>query len=200
MYVDASPFQHAQQHSSSLLCTVCNNAWNRDSLDEILFLIFEISAYIPCHPPPHLLPIRSCTIAFHASSVIAIFFTVIAFAYYHQVLDPTSAANVSRAPANFASGAPGPYPYPDHYNRPYDTEAGAYNSNPYAPYPSYEQPQPQYAPPPGPPPSHTEMGYGVGMGAKERSVKEDNESDMTKFEDPFADFDGPSKPKTPPVH
>ena len=38
------------------------------------------------------------------------------------------------------------------------------------------------------------------MGAKERSVKGDNESDMTKFEDPFADFDGPSKPKTPPVH
>ena len=125
---------------------------------------------------------------------------MIAWAYYHQVLDPTSAANVSRAPANFAPGAPGPYPYPDHYNRPYDTEAGAYNNAPYAPYPSYDQPQPQYAPPPGPPPSHTEMGYGVGMGAKERGVKGDNESDMTKFEDPFADFDGPSKPKTPPVH
>ena len=178
------------------MCAVCNNAWNRDSLDEILFLIFEIRTSGPFSPS--YVSTRSRCSRMHA--VVAIFFTMIAWAYYHQVLDPTSAANVSRAPTNFASGAPGPYSYPDHYNRPYDTEAGAYNNAPYAPYPSYDQPQPQYAPPPGPPPSHTEMGYGVGMGAKERSVKGDNESDMTKFEDPFADFDGPSKPKTPPVH
>ncbi|TBU44113.1 hypothetical protein BD309DRAFT_1028735 [Dichomitus squalens] len=146
--------------------TFCNNAWNRDSLDEILSLIFEI--------------------------IFSIFFIVIAWAYYHQVLDPTSAANVSRAPANFAAGGPGPYPYPDHYNRPYDTEAGAYNPPSYAPY----QPQPQYAPPPGPPPTHAEMGYGVGTGAKDGDLKGDNESEMTKFDDPFADFDGPSKPKS----
>ena len=108
---------------------------------------------------------------------------MIAFAYYHQVLDPTSAANVQRTPA-VPLGT-----NPDHYNRPYDAE---YAAPQYAPYPA-PQYAPQYAPPPGPPPS--DMGYGVGMAAKSRDVKDDNESDVTKFEDPFADFDGPSKPK-----
>ncbi|PIL29139.1 hypothetical protein GSI_09188 [Ganoderma sinense ZZ0214-1] len=163
--------------------TFCNNAWNRDSLDEILFLIFEI--------------------------LFAIFFTVIAWAYYHQVLDPTSAANVSRTPANPFRGGPAGQ-YPDHYNRPYDAE-GAYAASP------WQQQNvgalPQYAPPPGPPPSHSDMGYGVGMGhdnkdkdgnamkgERDVDVKGDNESDVTKFDDPFADFDGPSKSKTPPPH
>ncbi|KAM5536781.1 hypothetical protein V8D89_009499 [Ganoderma adspersum] len=171
--------------------TFCNNAWNRDSLDEILFLIFEILA--------------------------AIFFTMIAFAYYHQVLDPTSAANVSRTPANPFRGRPADGQYPDHYNPPYDAEAGAYNAAP------WQQQNvgtvPQYAPPPGPPPGHMEggMGYGVGMdmghedkdwkssnagakGERDLGVKGDNESDVTRFDDPFADFDGPSKSKTPPPH
>ena len=87
---------------------------------------------------------------------------MIAFAYYQQVQDPTSAANVSRAPAPAGDG------YPDHYNRPYDADPYA---TPYAPYdpaaaagaaPSY---QPTYAPPPGPPPAASDHGYGVGMGA-----------------------------------
>ncbi|KAI0752870.1 hypothetical protein C8Q80DRAFT_481172 [Daedaleopsis nitida] len=102
----------------------CKNAWNRDSLNEIVFLIFEI--------------------------VFAIFFTVIAFAYYHQVRDPTSVVNVQRTPV------------------------------------------PAYAPPPGPPPA--DMGYGVGMGAKDRGV----DFETNKLEDPFADFDEPVKPKSPP--
>ncbi|KAI0357012.1 hypothetical protein OH77DRAFT_1423297 [Trametes cingulata] len=138
----------------------CNSAWNRDSLNEIIFLIFEI--------------------------VFSIFFTVIAFAYYQQVLDPTSAANVSRTPAPAATG------YPDHYNRPYDADPYAPS---YAPYDAAGA-QPRYAPPPGPPPA--DMGYGVGMGApKEREMKDDD-SEVTKFDDPFADFDGPSMPKKQP--
>ena len=115
---------------------------------------------------------------------------MIAFAYYQQVQDPTSAANVSRAPAPAGEG------YPDHYNRPYDAD-------PYAPYdpstgaaPSY---QPTYAPPPGPPPAASDVGYGVGMGAdadkKDREMRRDDESEMTKFDDPFADFDEPHLPK-----
>ncbi|TFK92576.1 hypothetical protein K466DRAFT_539634 [Polyporus arcularius HHB13444] len=141
----------------------CSNAWNRDSLNEIIFLIFEI--------------------------LFAIFFTIISWAYYHQARDPTSAANVQRAPA-------GPGAYPEHYNRPYDAEgyAPSYATNNAGPY------QPSYAPPPGPPPA--DMGYGVGMGAKDRDFK-DNDSEVTKFDDPFADFEGPSKSKdagTPPLH
>ncbi|OSD00534.1 hypothetical protein PYCCODRAFT_1446270 [Trametes coccinea BRFM310] len=141
----------------------CNSAWSRDSLNEILFLIFEI--------------------------VFSIFFTLIAFAYYQQVLDPTSAANVSRAPAPAGDG------YPDHYNRPYDSDP--YAAAPYAPYDAPPTNAPRYAPPPGPPPA--DVGYGVGMsmeGDKDRKdVKGDAESDMTKFDDPFADFDGPSLSK-----
>ena len=124
-------------------------------------------------------------------SVFSIFFTIISWAYYHQVRDPLSAANVQRAPVG--AGA-----HPDHYNRPYDAEGFAPT---YAPYNANAGPyQPSYAPPPGPPPS--DMGYGVGMGAKERDMK-DNDSEVTKFDDPFADFDGPSKSKdasTPPPH
>ncbi|KAH9854538.1 hypothetical protein C2E23DRAFT_816907 [Lenzites betulinus] len=134
----------------------CDDAWNRDSLREIIFLIFEI--------------------------IFSIFFTVIAFAYYQQVLDPTSAANVSRAPVPTTNVGG----HPDHYNPPYDPE-------PYAPYDA-----PAYPPPPGPPP--TDMGYGVGMAAESRDVKDaadggfrDDASESTKFDDPFADFDEPRK-------
>ena len=118
---------------------------------------------------------------------------MIAFAYYHQVLYPTSAANFQRTPA-VPLGA-----HPHHYNRPYDAE---YAAPQYAPYPA-----PQYAPPPGPPPS--DMGYGVGMGAnvggardlKDADAKDDDGA--SKFDDPFADFDAPSKPagsSHPPAH
>ncbi|KAJ8487826.1 hypothetical protein ONZ51_g3920 [Trametes cubensis] len=113
----------------------CTSAWNRDSLNEILWLIFEI--------------------------IVSIFFTMIAFAYYQQVQDPTSAANVSRAPAPAGEG------YPDHYNRPYDAD-------PYAPYDPSTGAAPSYQP--------TEM-------------RRDDESEMTKFDDPFADFDEPHLPK-----
>ena len=116
---------------------------------------------------------------------------MIAFAYYHQVLDPTSAANVQRTPA-VPLGA-----HPDHYNRPYD--AGPGYAPQYAPYPPYnagpQPPQANFAPPPGPPP--TDMGYGVGVGATKDREMRDDDSEVTKFEDPFADFDGPSKPKQP---
>ncbi|KAI0827344.1 hypothetical protein BC628DRAFT_1369102 [Trametes gibbosa] len=146
----------------------CNDAWNRDSVREIIFLIFEI--------------------------ILSIFFTMIAFAYYQQVLDPTSAANVSRAPVP-TTALDG---YPDHYNRPYDSE----------PYDA-----PAYAPPPGPPPP-ADMGYGVGVGmgggesrdvkdrdAKDGAFRDDAGSETTKFDDPFADFDAASAPvRLPEAH
>nr|VWP02409.1 MDR efflux pump ABC3 [Ganoderma boninense] len=165
----------SEQLDAADAAVFCNNAWNRDSLDEILFLIFQI--------------------------IFAIFFTMIAFAYYHQVLDPTSAANVSRTPANPLRGDLAGQ-YPDHYNRPYDAE----NAYVAPPWQQNVGAQPQYAPPPGPPPTQSDMGYGVGVGIgredKDKSdVKGDNESDVTKFDDPFADFDAPSgKSKSPPPH
>ncbi|KAH9929078.1 uncharacterized protein BXZ73DRAFT_78222 [Epithele typhae] len=143
----------------------CTDAWNKDSFNEIISLIFEI--------------------------FFSIFFTMITFAYYHQVLDPTSPANVQRGPM-VTSG-----PQPAHWNAPYDPNA-RYDAPPYPPYG-----QPQYAPPPGPPP--TEMGYGAGMGVgadKDRDMKDhDDASETTKYDDPFADFDeGPSKPAASSAH
>ncbi|KAI8989088.1 hypothetical protein BD414DRAFT_439598 [Trametes punicea] len=149
--------------------TFCNDAWNRDSLNEIVYLIFEI--------------------------IFSVFFTFIAFAYYQQVLDPTSAANQSRAPAAAGDG------FPYHYNRPYEAEPLA---PPYEPYDAPEY-QPRYAPPSGPPPAGT--GYGVGMGMdsgasedkdKKMEMHDDEESETTKFGDPFADFDAPSMSKKQP--
>ena len=107
---------------------------------------------------------------------------MIAFAYYHQARDPTSPANVQRGPAA-ATGV-----HPDHYNRPYDAEGAAPPYNPYQP--PY---QPQYAPPPGPPP--TDMGYGVGMGmGGEAKDKDGGKEEHAPYDNPFADFDEPSKP------
>ncbi|OBZ76753.1 hypothetical protein A0H81_03345 [Grifola frondosa] len=134
----------------------CKDAWNHDSLSEILYLIFEI--------------------------IFATFFTLIAFAYYQQVLDPTSAANVSHSPTHELGT------YPEHYHPPYDAPLYA----------------PSYAPPPGPPPA--DMGYGVGMGVGAGDdTKPPGYSGASagaehygEKDDPFADFDGPSIPRPEP--
>ncbi|KAH0578690.1 hypothetical protein H2248_003818 [Termitomyces sp. 'cryptogamus'] len=89
----------------------CRNAWDHDSWAEILALIIL--------------------------GILGALFTAVAFAYYRQLLDPSSFANASRAPSHqvrFGSG------YPNHYNPPFY---------------GYNGPQ-QYAPPPGPPPGHDE--------------------------------------------
>ncbi|KAF8153313.1 hypothetical protein B0H34DRAFT_100331 [Crassisporium funariophilum] len=89
----------------------CDRAWSRDSWSEV--------------------------VAFLVTSVLAAFFAVVAFAYFRQVLDPTSPANASREPAQHRMGA-----FPSHYNPPYNPTAGA-------PYGSYAA----YPPPNGPPPN-----------------------------------------------
>ncbi|KAG6811444.1 hypothetical protein H0H92_007361 [Tricholoma furcatifolium] len=80
-----------------------------------------------------------------AANFLAFFFTVLAFAYYRQLLDPTSVANSSRAPSNQARLNGG---FPTHYNPPYDA------SVPNLPY-TYSA-HPTYGPPAGPPPGHEE--------------------------------------------
>ncbi|PCH37453.1 hypothetical protein WOLCODRAFT_29116 [Wolfiporia cocos MD-104 SS10] len=157
----------------------CNDYWKHDSFAEIISLIVEI--------------------------VVALFFSTIAFAYYRQLSDPTSVANLARAPPSAQYAAPGDAPsgeYPTHYNPPYlNYDAG-------------------YAPPPGPPPMkdpYAEESYAEGDDPYSKSVKDydtedpyggakppvyseddlgtygyghgSGEAKKPKTEDPFSDFD-----------
>lgn len=101
--------------------------------------------------------------------VFGLLFTAIAFAYYRQVLDPTSPANSSRVPSN----RPRRDDYPTHYNPPYDGTS-------YAPVylPSSGAP-----PDDAKPPEYKRASYLSFEGDK--NAKED---------DPFSDYDGPSVP------
>ncbi|KAG6815537.1 hypothetical protein H0H93_009565, partial [Arthromyces matolae] len=143
----------------------CRRSWDHDSWAEILALIII--------------------------GLLAFLFTAVAFAYYRQLLDPTSVINSSRAPSNQARFGFG---YPSHYNPPYNNNG-----------PSSSMPYTQYAPPAGPPPGaghgyehdHDEAfvppydgngkppGYvGGGGGGDQKGY--DLEGDT---KDPFADFD-----------
>ncbi|PFH50824.1 hypothetical protein AMATHDRAFT_60266 [Amanita thiersii Skay4041] len=100
----------------------CRQAWNHDSWSDIVYFIII--------------------------SLVSIMFTVVAFSYLHQLMDPTSAANAGRAPSSQAriNGYPSYYnpPYNMPYNGPYDGQHHGYQTG-----------YPQYAPPPGPPPNVT---------------------------------------------
>ncbi|KAG6871662.1 hypothetical protein C0995_001671 [Termitomyces sp. Mi166 len=129
----------------------CREAWDHDSWAEILALIIL--------------------------GIIGSLFTAVTFAYYRQLLDPTSLANASRAPSHQVRFGGG---YPEHYNPPYNAPLYGYNTHP------------QYAPPAGPPPGHDETfvppyegklpGY-LGHDAKGYSTDADAKN-------PFSDFDG----------
>ncbi|OAX37905.1 hypothetical protein K503DRAFT_742079 [Rhizopogon vinicolor AM-OR11-026] len=127
----------------------CNDEWNRDSWSEIIATIFEI--------------------------VLALLFTSVAFAYYRQIIDPSSPANALRAPSNQVRMDM----FPPNYNPPYD--------------PGY---QPSYAPPTGPPPTDSkppEYSYAGGDYLGREFDKDDKKED-----DPFSDYEGPSIPR--PLH
>lgn len=106
-------------------------------------------------------------------------FSLFSYAYYRQLLDPTSAANVVRAPIR----AP-PSGFPSHYNPAYNASVPSlgYQYGPYG-----QQPYGQFAPPPGPPPPMDAAdgkppGYASGPGYG-------YEIDDKAKENPFADFD-----------
>ncbi|KAG6815168.1 hypothetical protein H0H93_010721 [Arthromyces matolae] len=138
----------------------CRRSWDHDSWAEILALIII--------------------------GLLAFLFTAVAFAYYRQLLDPTSVINSSRAPSNQARFGFG---YPSHYNPPYNNNGNG---------PSSSMPYTQYAPPAGPPPGagyeHDETfvppydgngkppGYVGGGDQKGYDLEGDTK-------DPFADFD-----------
>ncbi|KAJ8487864.1 hypothetical protein ONZ45_g14169 [Pleurotus djamor] len=94
----------------------CRRAWDHDSWAEIISLLITL--------------------------FLAAMFAAVAFAYYRQVLDPTSPANATRAPSSQARAAAGGYP--NYYNPPYNAQV---------PHLGYNQ---QYPPPAGPPPPRDE--------------------------------------------
>jgi len=102
----------------------CERSWGRESWAEIVSLLFTL--------------------------VLAGLFTSVAFAYYRQVLDPSSVAN-ARPPVRVDM-------YPSHYNPAYGSNAGYGYNNQYPAGP-YHQP---YAPPPGPPPPRDDDGNPPG--------------------------------------
>lgn len=137
----------------------CKNEWDHDSWSDILALLLEI--------------------------VLALFFVAITFAYYAQVMDPTSPVNNTRIPPNQTR----PAYQPEHYNPPYTT----------------------YPPPPGAPP-YVDQGFVPPYDANKppgyaaRDGKFEGDHDAKSFggdhkygddedlkEDPFSDFDGPSR-------
>lgn len=122
----------------------CNDAYNRDSWQSILSLLVTILLWGS--------------------------FSVLAWGYYRQVLDPTSVANFMR-PSTQGRG------YPSHYNPPYNASVPNLSYN--APYANQN---PMYAPPPGPPPAAdgNPLGY-TGEGAPAYGLNDK--------ENPFADFD-----------
>jgi hypothetical protein len=137
----------------------CNDTWNHYSWTYILSLLGEV--------------------------ILGVLFSAIAFAYYRQSLDPTSAANAFRAPSNQMRGSLGGA-YPQYYNPPYNTSASnlAYGAGPT-----------RYAPPPGPPPAFGGAGYNVDDAGKPPGY--DGGDYVGGFgagkdskDDPFADFEG----------
>jgi len=125
----------------------CNDAWDHDSWADIVSLLITI--------------------------FLAGLFSVIAFSYYRQMLDPSSVANSSRVPAER-------FGVPSHYNPPYYNSASVPNLG--YDYRSHEQ---QFAPPPGPPPQREE-GYD-----KPPEYLGGNMPLSEDKDDPFADFDRP---------
>ncbi|KAG6856187.1 hypothetical protein H0H87_006782 [Tephrocybe sp. NHM501043] len=138
----------------------CRRSWDRSSWSEIVALLIV--------------------------GVLGFLFTMLAFAYYRQLLDPSSAANATRAPSHLARMEGG---FPTHYNPPYDT------SVPNLPY-AYST-HPQYAPPAGPPPgAHGQDETFVPPYDRDGKPPGYTGGDVKGYDadgkDPFSDFDGPS--------
>jgi len=134
----------------------CTNAYNRDSVTEIISLIIEI--------------------------ILGLLFTAIAFAYLRQLLDPSSPANASRAPSSQARLDN----YPLHYNPPYNASssnlgyAPAYG-NVYAPPPGAP---PQFDAEAGKPPAYAYGGGQYGDFGGDKDSKDDKDDPFSDFDGP----------------
>jgi len=143
----------------------CNSAYDRGSWSEIVSLLITI--------------FLSCS------------FSLLAWGYYRQVLDPTSVANALRAPSNRINL------YPTHYNPTYDASVPnlgyGYNA-PYAGAPYAGAPYAggqTYAPPPGAPPTTRDAPFAPPVGKPPGLVGGDGSVGYGQDdkENPFADFD-----------
>ncbi|KAJ7016709.1 hypothetical protein C8F04DRAFT_1018751 [Mycena alexandri] len=128
----------------------CNQQYDRNSWQNIISLL--VSIFLVCS------------------------FSVLAWGYYRQVLDPTSVINFSRAPSNQIHLAA----FPSYNQQPYN--ASVPNLGYGAPYGG--PPQQQYAPPPGVPPMAGGKPPGYGRSDVEAGAGYGNDK-----ENPFADFD-----------
>ena len=95
---------------------------------------------------PHHFRYAAITVSFrmshlplNLSSVLALFFAAVVFGFLRQLLDPTSAVNLTREPAAQRMGMGANYP--SHYNPPYGAPGNYYPN-----YPAYPAPA---GPPPG---------------------------------------------------
>jgi hypothetical protein len=131
----------------------CSSEWNHDSWADIVELLILI--------------------------LVSVVFSLFAYGYYRQLLDPTSSANVVRTPLR--SG------FPTHYNPAFDASVPSLG---YQYGPGYgPQPYGQFPPPPGPPPAMEGTdgkppGY---SGGPDYGYEVDDKAK----ENPFADFDEP---------
>ncbi|KAL0949997.1 hypothetical protein HGRIS_010006 [Hohenbuehelia grisea] len=133
----------------------CRRAWDRDSWAEIVSLLITL--------------------------FLGVMFSIVAFAYYRQMLDPSSPANASRAPSSQVR-----MEIPTYYNPPYNASVPNLGYNPSPQY------QPQYAPPAGPPPVHRDETFVPPHDSKPPGYTGAGRLDADDKENPFADFDGPS--------
>ncbi|KAH8112803.1 hypothetical protein DFH11DRAFT_1604030 [Phellopilus nigrolimitatus] len=137
----------------------CNSSWSHDSFSEIAWFI--------------------------VAGLLSLLFASIAFAYYRQMLDPTSVVNATRAPVGQA---------PKHYNPPYVGGGFGFGGAPYG----QGMGAGGYAPPPGPPPAQSQAyvpqydpaklpEYESGGYLEARDDKKGD--DLKGGADPFADFE-----------
>ena len=92
---------------SNIANKVCQRYWDRDTWSEIIgFLV------IGCKSIHHAI-ICSLSFSFYVCPALAVFFSIIAFNFLREVLDPSSSGNVTRDPQRV-------FGYSAHYNPPYN--------------------------------------------------------------------------------
>jgi len=150
-----------EQLNPDQINSACSSLWSRDSFTAFVWIV---------------------VVAFYAIST-----AMFAFAYVHQLRDPTSVINTSRAPSNQQRSNAG-RPYPQHYNLPY---AGGADAS----VPDLDYGSGPYAPPTGPPPLESQGYYAESEAelgkapAYEAGAGYGMVRDVKKGDDPFADFE-----------
>ena len=135
----------------------------------------------------------SCSLSDNNHSTVISIFTILAFSYYAQLLDPTSAANASRAPSSQVRMGG----FPSHYNPPYNAYPAYNTAPPPAPYVHPMNPKPYHP--------YPDQGYGYirdrddpfappyEVDGKPPGYVGAGTAGDDKSRDPFDDAEGPSR-------